>query len=136
MADKRRVDIGFTVRGAQKEYKIERLWENGAELVVVDGVRCSPEVLESLIVSPCEDRWLRFERQGDTVTAHQFVVRGGIDLAEPASCALGSYLLRRARIQLVGNGVVEPAGIFQFLQDEIEDLDRECDAALKGYAGA
>ncbi len=75
----------FAVGGDQgKPFLVQRICDMyGAEYLVIDGVRCTPEVLRKLFVSPSPDRLVRFERDGETLLAHSYAVEAvEIDDAE------------------------------------------------------
>jgi hypothetical protein len=43
-------------------------YEPGSPVMKVDGISVSTEMFREMIVSPREDRWMRFWRDGDSVS--------------------------------------------------------------------
>lgn len=42
-------------------------YEPGDQVMTVDGVTVSTQMFREMIISPREDRWMRFRREGDLV---------------------------------------------------------------------
>lgn len=64
--------IKVPANGTEPEFLIQ--YQEGANEILIDGVRVSIELFRVWIVSPREDRWIRFERKDGVVIAHSVAV--------------------------------------------------------------